>query len=86
MTMITVFSGKFGERGGKQVPLTIMVHPFLAGARKTPLSIPDKAATRKTGVVRDVRRCIAPGADRPVPKFFGAKEQARAARIRGEVA
>lgn len=77
MTMILAYTGKMVNKVGfaDPQPERVLVHPFLAGARKNTLGIPDKD---KLG--RDVKRCVAPGAMRPEPKVYGAKEQARTAR------
>jgi hypothetical protein len=50
-------------------------HPFLQGARRPVLSIPD------TYKGRPIRREVAKGAERPLAKPFGAREQARAAKL-----
>jgi hypothetical protein len=63
MTMLLIQTGLDKLTG---TPRFGYAHPFLIGARKRHLSVPDVHVTKKTKRVVPARRAIAPGSDRPV--------------------
>jgi hypothetical protein len=58
---------------------TRRIHPFLIGARKPSMGMPDTFKA-KSGRTLPCLRLITPGIDKMPAKTFGAREQARAAR------